>query len=107
MVDRGPITFYLGLNVDRDWEKNTIKLTQSAYVNKILHKFHLNQANPSNMPIKESIIMQTQTESQETAAEIKKYYQMTGSLIFSMVETRLNIAFATAFAVHISKNSSQ
>lgn len=56
--------------------------------------------------MKESIIMQPRTESQATAVEIEKYQQMTGSLMFSMVETRPDIAFATAFAAHFSKNPS-
>ena len=52
MVDMGPISFYLGLRVDRDREQKTIKLSQPAYIEKILSKFHLDQANPSNTPMK-------------------------------------------------------
>ncbi len=32
MVDMGPISFYLGLKVDRDRKKRTIKLSQPAYI---------------------------------------------------------------------------
>lgn len=106
MVDMGPITFYLGLKIDRDQEKRTIKLFQPTYIDKILHKFHLDQANPSNTPMKEFIIMQSRTEGQATAAEIEKYQRMTRSLMFSMVKTRPNIAFATALVARFSKNPS-
>lgn len=106
IVDMGPITFYLGLKADRNQDKRTIKLSQPAYIDKILYKFYLNQANPSNTPIKESIIMQPRTESQATVAEIKKYQQMTGSLMFLMVEMRPDIAFAMALVAHFSKNLS-
>ena len=36
MVDMGPISFYLGLKVTRDREKKTIKLSQPAYIDKVL-----------------------------------------------------------------------
>ena len=57
MVDTGPISFYLGLKVERDRERKTIKLSQPAYIDKVLQKFHLDQANPTNTPMKEGIIL--------------------------------------------------
>lgn len=54
MVDMGPISFYLGLKVDQDREKKTIKLSQPAYIEKVIRKFFLDQANPTNTPMKES-----------------------------------------------------
>ena len=54
MSDMGPISFYLGLNIERDREKKTIKLSQPAYINKVLAKFHLDKAHPVNTPMKES-----------------------------------------------------
>lgn len=54
MVDMGPISFHLGLKVDRDREKGTIKLSQPAYIEKVPRKFFLDQANPKNTPMKES-----------------------------------------------------
>ncbi len=41
MVDMWPISFYLGLKFERDRKRKTIKLSQPAYINKILQKFHL------------------------------------------------------------------
>lgn len=54
MVDMGSISFYLGLKISWDCEKKTIKLSQPVYINKILAKFHLSQANISNTPMKKS-----------------------------------------------------
>ena len=48
MVDIGPTGFYLGLKVERDREERTLKLSQPAYIDKILAKYHLKQAKPSN-----------------------------------------------------------
>lgn len=41
MANMGPISFYLGLKVSRDRERKTLKLSQPAYIDKILAKFHL------------------------------------------------------------------
>ena len=105
MVDMGPISFYLGLKVDRDREKKTLKLSQPAYIDKILAKFHLDQANISNTPMKEAPL--TPNEGKEaTQAERERYQGMTGSIIFSMVETRPDIAFATLVVSRFAKNPS-
>ncbi len=55
MADMGSISFYLGLKVERDQAKKTLKLSQPAYVDKILAKYHLNQAKPCHTPMKERI----------------------------------------------------
>ena len=41
MIDTGLINFYLGPKIERDQAKRTIKLSQPAYINKVLSKFHL------------------------------------------------------------------
>lgn len=56
MADMGPISFYLGLKVERDREKKIIKLFQPAYIDKVLAKFHLDKAHPANTPMKESAL---------------------------------------------------
>lgn len=57
MVDISLIRFYLGLKVDRDREKQTIKLSQLAYIDKMLDKFHHDWAYTINTPIKEMAIL--------------------------------------------------
>ncbi len=104
MADMGLISFYLGLKVSRDREKKTIKLSQPAYIDKILAKFHLSQANMSNTPMKE--ILLEPSEKEATAAKREHYQGMTGSIMFSIVETRLDIAFATSVVSQFAKNPS-
>ncbi len=86
MADMGPISFYLGLKVERDREKKTIKLSQPTYIDKVLAKFHLDKAHPVNAPMKESAL-QPRTDGEASASERERYQGMTGSLMFSMVET--------------------
>lgn len=53
MVDIGLISFYLGLKIERNREKKEIKLSQPAYIQKVLTKYYLDKANTTNTPIKE------------------------------------------------------
>ena len=103
IVDMGPISFYLGLKVTRDREKKTIKLSQPAYIDKVLEKFHLSGANTANSPMKELALLTPRTEGEASPSEKERYQGMTGSLMFSMVETRPDIAYATSVASRFAK----
>ena len=105
MVDMGPISFYLGLKVDRDRQKRTIKLSQPVYIQKVFTKYHLDKANPTNTPMKE-IALGPNLSTEAIQAKKERYQGMTGSLMFSMVKTRPDIAFAIAVATRFAKNPS-
>lgn len=104
MVDMGPISFYLGLKVERNRDNRTIKLSQPAYIDKVLNQFHLDKAKTVNTPMKEITLLQPRTEGEATAAEKERYQGMTGSIMFSIVETRPDISFATSVASRFAKN---
>lgn len=106
MVDMGSISFYLGLKVERNREERTIKLSQPAYIDKVLNKFHLDKANTVNTPMKETTLLQPRAEGdgEATTAEKERYQGMTGSIMFFMVETRPDISFATSVASRFAKN---
>lgn len=58
MIDIGPVSFYLGLKIQRDRENQKIKLFQLAYIDKVLSKFYLNKANTVNTPMKKFAILE-------------------------------------------------
>ena len=58
MVDIRPISFYLGLKVDKNCEKKIIKLFQPTYIKKVLAKYHFDKANTIYIPIKKVTIGQ-------------------------------------------------
>lgn len=104
IVDMGPISFYLGFKIKRDREKQTIKLSQPAYIDKVLSKFHLNKAHAVNTPMKETALLEPKTEGEAFPSEKERYQGRTGLLMFSMVETRPDIAFAIFVASRFVKN---
>lgn len=69
LADMGPISFDLGLTVERDREKRTVKLSQPAYIDKVLARFHLNKAHSVNTPMKETALLQQRTEGEASPSE--------------------------------------
>ena len=106
MVDMGSISFYLGLKIEQNREKRTIKLSHLAYIDKVLNRFHFDEANAVDTLMKETTLFQPRAEGdgERTAAKKKRYQGMTGCIIFSMVETKPDISFATSVASRFAKN---
>ena len=104
MIDIGPISFYLGLKVQQDRENRMIKLSQLAYIEKVLNKFHLDKAHAIKTPMKETALLKQRTKKEAIPSKKERYQGITGSLMFSIVETRPDIAFATSVASCFAKN---
>ena len=106
MVDIRPISFYLELKVQHDWDNYTIKLFQPAYLNKGLCKFHFDKIHVVAIFIKENTILQAKIKSKPSITKREKYQNMIGSIIFLMIEIRPDIVFATLIARCFAKNPS-
>lgn len=104
MIDMGPISFYLGLKVQRDWKNQTVKLSQPTYINKVHNKFYLDKTYVGNTPMKKTALLKHRTEEKVSKSEKKRYQGMMKSLIFSIVETRPDIAFTISIASCFAKN---
>lgn len=105
IVDISHISFYFGLKIEKNCIIKILKLFQPAYIDKILAKYHLNQAKLSNIPMKKGILLPSKG-SEVKQTEQEKHQRMTGSLMFSIVEIRLNIAFAISVVSWFAKNPS-
>lgn len=57
MVDLGPISFYLRMQVEKGRQKQLLKLSQLTYIEMILEKYHLYLAKLYNIPMKEEILL--------------------------------------------------
>lgn len=106
MVDMGSNSFYLGLKVERDHQNTTLKLSQPAYIDKILAKYHLNQTKPYNILMKKAILLLNENPK-ASQVNREQYQGITGFLIFMMVKTKPDIVFATSIVNCFTKNLSQ
>lgn len=69
IVDIGLISFYLELKIECNQGKQTIKLLQPAYIDKIFSKFYINKANAIIILIQKHTILKTKTKNQAFTAK--------------------------------------
>jgi hypothetical protein len=101
----GPIKDYLGIDFIRDSNSNTLKLSQSNYIQKVLDKFGLSQAKSAITPFD----AKTKLEPNNTTAntdQTKLFQSIIGSLLYITLGTRPDIAFAVIKLSRFASNPS-
>ena len=107
MTNLGPVTHYLGLCMTRDLVADTMFLTQETYVQKILDRFGIQKAKEVDTPMaKKDILVLADPSYQADSSIITWDQQSFGSLIYTMTETRFDIAFLVSTASQFSSNPS-
>lgn len=69
IANMSPISFYLGLKEERNQKQKMIKLSQPAYIDKVLAKFHLNKIYSVNTPMKESALLQLKSNGKASTSK--------------------------------------
>ncbi|KJZ70562.1 hypothetical protein HIM_10030 [Hirsutella minnesotensis 3608] len=96
MTDLGPCSHYLGMTVTRDRRNRTIRLSQKGYIEKVLKDFGMCEAKPQYTPMTTDRI-ETPVDYEPTD-EIKTWYaKAIGSLMYAMLGTRPDIAYAVSY----------
>jgi hypothetical protein len=98
MTDLGPCKYYLGMEVIRDRPNRTLKLSQQGYIEKVLREFGMwdcSQKNDTPIDIHNKL-RRADPEFEPTREEIKWYQKAVGSLMYAMLGTRPDIAFAVS-----------
>ena len=97
---------YLGMEVIRDRDANTVKLTQSQYVDKMFNKYLVGENTKKwTTPIdltkagatKFYAILAAESEQEKNAMSGKDFNGLLGSLLYASTMTRPDIAYLTAF----------
>ncbi len=102
MVDMGLLAFYVGLKVTRNRKKKTIKLSQPGYIEKLLDRHGILKAKIAKTPMREILLLPY--EKPVSSNKKTKYAAKIGSIMYTMVETRIDIAFATSMVSRFAKN---
>ena len=84
----GEPRYFLVVCIVRDRTKKTIKISQEAYVTKILQRYGMQDAKPQSTPAS----MQEGEDPRET--DVKEYQTIVGSLLYAALWTRPDIAHA-------------
>jgi hypothetical protein len=49
--DKGEVKLFLGITIERDRNRRTIKLGQASYIDEVIQKFNLTEAYPTTTPM--------------------------------------------------------
>jgi len=89
MHDLVSVSFYLGMNIERNREHHTIDIHQRSYIQTILAKFRMDESRPVATPMAMKL---HKTKPNEEACDPTIYQSMIGSLMYMMTSTRPDIS---------------
>ena len=102
MKDLGHAKQILGMQITRDRKNGKLWLSQEKYVEKVLKRFNMDQAKPVSCPFQSQAKLSKKMcpTSEEGKAKMSKvpYASAIGSLMYAMVCTRPDIAYAVGVA---------
>ena len=98
MKDLGAAKQILGMRISRDRVAGTLNLSQEQYIQKVLSRFKVDEAKPRSTPLANHLKL-SKEQSPKTAEEHEymekvPYASAVGSLMYAMVCTRPDIAYA-------------
>ena len=96
MADMGEVSrTLLGKEVTRDYDEGTLAITQTAYVDNVLERFGMQDANAAHTSGYGPELSAEQPEDKLLGAEATKLYQsITGSLLYLAECTRYDLCYA-------------
>ena len=98
MKDLGHANHILGMRITRDRNQHLLHLSQEEYIGKVLHRFHMEGGKTISTPLPPHMKLSAKDSPQSDSerAEMAKipYASACGSLMYAMVATRPDIAFA-------------
>lgn len=104
MTDLGPCQYYLGIRIRRDRRNRTIYLDQQGYINKILELHGMSTGKAVDTPMT-TTKLQKAKDGYIAPEEMKRNYQSAvGSLMYLMMGTRPDIAYAVSCVSRYSSN---
>src|SRR5216684_3482135 len=110
VTDLGVLHWMLGIEIRRDREAGTVHLSQQAYLDSILCRYHLADLKPLSTPMDTSTRLTTK-QAPASAAEHAimrdvPYREAIGALNWAALATRPDIVFAVVTVAHFAANPS-
>ncbi|KAM1074315.1 hypothetical protein ACFX2B_019087 [Malus domestica] len=108
MKDLGDASYVLGIKLYRDRSRKLIGLSQSMYIDKVLSRFQMEQSKKGFLPVGHGIHLSKSMEP-KTPEEIRQmscipYASAIGSLMYAMICTRPDIAYAVSITSRYQSN---
>ncbi|GJS24549.1 retrotransposon protein, putative, ty1-copia subclass [Tanacetum coccineum] len=108
MKDLGEAAYILGIKIYRDRSRWLIGLCQSAYIEKILKRFHMENSKRGSIPMQDKLRL-SKSQGASTPAELKRmqsvpYASAVGSIMYAVRCTRPDVAFAQNITSRFQQN---
>nr|XP_036576325.1 reverse transcriptase domain protein [Colletotrichum truncatum]KAF6783050.1 reverse transcriptase domain protein [Colletotrichum truncatum] len=94
LKDQGPVEWYLGIRVIRDREKRTINLAHDQYIERVAKKFNLIDSIVPHTPL--PFVPLQKNTAEATPDQVKQYQEKVGSILYTAIMIRPDVAFACA-----------
>ena len=108
MKDMGEASHILGMCIHRDRSKKLLYLSQEEYIDRVLLRFNMDRGKALSTPLPSYVKLSKQDcpQSDEEKAEMDKlpYASAVGSLMYAMIATRPDIAFAVGVVSRYMSN---
>lgn len=94
MTDMGELKHYLGLKVERNFEKGRMKISQPKYVEDMLRRFGMDDCKPVNIPMDPNLKLETNKSDSRTT---QPYRELVGCLTYLALSSRPDISAAVSY----------
>ena len=112
MADLGEVQYILGLQVTRDRARRTLSLSQAEYVRRLLERYGMLTSRPTDTPIAKGMLLSQEECPAEPitpppSLQGHTYSSVVGALMYAMLGTRPDLAFAVASLSRFTSNPGQ
>ncbi|GJW32818.1 hypothetical protein Tco_0052850 [Tanacetum coccineum] len=109
--DLGEAAYILGIKIYRDRLRWLIGLCQSAYIEKILNRFYMENSKHRSIPMQEKLKL-SKTQGASTPVEVNRmqnipYALAVGSIMYAIRCTRPDVAFAQNITSRFQQNTGE
>ena len=106
LADLGEVNYLLGLNIERDRTNRIATISQERYIADIIKRFRMDDAKPCHTPMALGSPENKDDQTLSVQRDVP-YQSLLGSLMYIMLATRPDIAFAIGFLSRYSSTPTE
>ena len=111
MKDLGDFTYILGIKIYRDRSRKLIGLSQSTYIDKVLHHFGMQEAKRRFVPMSHGIVISTEnclkSLDYKDCMSTVPYASIIGSIMYAMISTCPDVSYALSMTSRYQSNQGE
>ena len=93
MTDLGPVQQFLGIQIERNRQKRTLRIHQKPYIESILKRFQMENCNGVSTPMEINSQLIDSYDFDAPNTERLDYQRAIGSIMYAMLGTQPNLGY--------------